>query len=117
MFAKVSDTLLMPALVIATIVLATSAKAESPETATRIVRYADLDLATSQGAAELDRRIQRAAEMVCPAEGRSLADHERTAACRAKAVAESTAQARVAIAAAHGGARYAMNAAGPETVR
>ena len=117
MFAKLSDTLLIPALMIGTIAIAASASAAPAENTTRIVRYADLDLASSQGSAELDRRIQRAAENVCPVEGRSLADHDRTAACRAKAIADSTAQARVAVAAAHDGARYAMNGAGLGTVR
>jgi UrcA family protein len=45
---------------------AMAARADAPSGAPqRTVRFADLDLATSQGATELYRRIERAARFVC----------------------------------------------------
>lgn len=64
--------LLRAALATAATVLLTvgSAWAESPATAQATVRYADLDLASADGAATLYRRIENAARRVCTTGGR-----------------------------------------------
>jgi UrcA family protein len=47
------------------LVLAAASAAASAEPPSRAVRYADLDLATSDGVAALDRRIGHAIEQIC----------------------------------------------------
>jgi len=55
---------IVPAL--AALSLAVSANPASAGAATAEVRFADLDLSTTEGMAVLDRRVDRAIERVCP---------------------------------------------------
>jgi UrcA family protein len=55
-----------------------------------VVRYADLDLTTEQGARTLYRRIVGAAETVCPqADIRDLARSAQSRSCRQQAIARA----------------------------
>jgi UrcA family protein len=61
--------------------------ADAPATASVVVGYADLDVATPNGAAKLYRRISAAAHRVCPdADSGRLADKMATWSCRRQAV-------------------------------
>jgi UrcA family protein len=60
---------------------------------TAIVKFADLDVSTPQGAAALYNRIRAASEGVCsPSDGRDLAARLRWNACVKQAIAEAVAQ-------------------------
>jgi UrcA family protein len=66
--------------------------AAAPATAapSAVVHYADLDLATEQGARALYRRIAIAAETVCPAaDNRDLAAAAESRSCREQAIARA----------------------------
>jgi UrcA family protein len=118
MLTTVSTKLAVAAAFIAAWTAAVDAKAADPATTeSRIVRFTDLDLTTADGAAELDRRIAHAARTVCPVEGRSVADHARADACRAKALGDAKAQASIAVATARSGARLAMNGAAGKAIQ
>jgi UrcA family protein len=88
--------------------LASSVAALSPvhaqETATSIVRTADLDLASHSGRAALEERIVRAARDVCGTasdidlEGKNAVRH-----CRAQVIAEASARRDQILAARSGG--------------
>lgn len=69
------------------------ARAEaSPAVQQVVVRYADLDLGTAQGAGVLYRRIVAAARKVCRDDGsRDLREAARMRACRREAVARAVA--------------------------
>ncbi len=59
------------------------------------VRYADLDLSSAAGQAELERRIQNATRQVCRAEpivGTRIVDHDEVARCRDEVRAQIAAQ-------------------------
>jgi len=65
------------------------------------VSYADLNLATAAGQVELDRRIARAVEAVCPTPDlRVIRDVMAADACRATAQARVAEQRQVALATA-----------------
>lgn len=109
MFSTIVERSFLPALAIAALAASVPVHASKAGTTSITVRYSDLDLATSDGAAALKQRIERAAANVCgPADGRSLVDHERVAACYAKAVADAEPRAEAMIAAAQSGSLYAM---------
>lgn len=71
--------LLAPAITLA-LLGAGAAQARSAE-----VRYADLNLASTAGQAELDRRVESAARQVCPNEQTASRIQDRTAMNRCKA--------------------------------
>jgi UrcA family protein len=63
------------------------AKAAAPASASVVVRYADLDVTTPNGAAKLYRRISSAAHQVCPdADSARLEDKMAAWSCRRQAV-------------------------------
>jgi UrcA family protein len=67
--------------------------ADSTEVRTAIVKYADLDVSTSQGAAALYNRIRTASEGVCsPLEQRDLAASLRWKTCVQQAIAGAVAK-------------------------
>jgi UrcA family protein len=67
--------------------------ADSTEAPSVIVKYADLNVSTPQGAAALYGRIRWAAETVCrPLDGRDLASQSRKAACIDHAIATAVTQ-------------------------
>jgi UrcA family protein len=109
MFSKIAERSFLPALAIAAIVASIPAHAQQVETHSTAVRYSDLDLATSDGAATLRQRVARAAANVCgPVDARSLADTDGVAACRAKAIESALPKADSVIAAAKSSSLYAM---------
>ena len=113
MFSKLSDKIFVPALVLAGLALAGAANAEPAEVTKVVVRYADLDLSTSKGTAELDRRIAHAAHRICDVSGvRSLTERDRAEVCRVKVIGDSAAQESAAVAAAQTGTKYAMASTG-----
>lgn len=67
-------------------------RAAAPQIGERVV-YADLDLTSNTGAAELLRRVRKAAVSACDSQGRgpSLEDQDRFDACRRTAVARALA--------------------------
>lgn len=85
-------------------VMPTVAQAFEPVTVTSIVKTADLDLASSAGQRELDRRIVQAAREVCgevsdfDLEGKNAARQ-----CRADTIAQAAAQREHLLAAAKSG--------------
>lgn len=81
--------------------------AYAAETArTTEVRYADLDLASAQGAQSLKLRVERAAKRVCTVSGdRTLRNATETKACTTVAVAKAMPQVELALAKA--GTQYA----------
>ena len=88
----------------------TPARAQGVETHTVAVRYGDLDLMTESGAAALKERVAFAAKRVCgSADGRTLEDIQRVAACRANAIADASPKLDRVIASARSDHRYAMN--------
>lgn len=100
-------------ILIATVTTAFAAPAfAAPEPAPSIaVRYADLNLASEEGAAALDGRIQRAADRVCgrDADNRDLTTIAAANACRKKAIAGTATQVAEAISAAHRERAFAMS--------
>jgi UrcA family protein len=69
---------------------AVCAAADSTDAPTAIVKYGDLNVSTSQGAASLYWRIRMAAETVCrPLDGGDLASKMRNGACVSKAIADA----------------------------
>lgn len=83
----------------------------TPETQSKIVRFADLDLATPAGERALRGRIWRATALVCgDADLRDLRATSAVNACRTIAMANAAPQVQVAIANARSGkAYYAAN--------
>jgi UrcA family protein len=75
------------------------------------VRYADLNLASEEGTAVLDGRIQRAADRLCGRDFniRDLTTLAAANACRKKAVAGTATQVAEAISAAHRDRAFAMS--------
>jgi UrcA family protein len=73
-----------------------------PAAATSRVHVSDLNLNTTAGRAELDRRLRRAVDAVCPAaaDSRDLRGIQRTRACCTAALATVTKQRHSALAAA-----------------
>jgi UrcA family protein len=64
--------------------------ADAPANASVVVRYADLDVATPNGAAKLYRRIATAAHRVCPdADSRRLEDKMAAWSCRRQAMSRA----------------------------
>ena len=77
------------------------------------VRYHDLNLATTEGTAALDRRIKAAAERVCGAyDVRDLGVLARINACRRSAVTGTATQVAEAVSAAKRGQAYAQASTG-----
>ena len=69
------------------------AAADGTDVPTAIVKYADLNLASSQGATALYGRIRAAAETVCRSfDGRALSSQMRKHACVNKAIADAVTQ-------------------------
>jgi UrcA family protein len=85
---RITVTLLAACAVTALSAAANLAKAaDAPATASVVVRYADLDVATPNGAAKLYRRIASAAHQVCPqADSSRLEDKMAAWSCRRQAV-------------------------------
>jgi UrcA family protein len=76
--------------VLATGAASVSTAAEGSEFLQKTVKYADLNLSTSQGAAALYNRIRAAADEVCsPLNVDKLASKSRVAACVHKAIADA----------------------------
>jgi UrcA family protein len=75
---------------------------QGPAAATARVHVSDLNLHTTAGRAELDRRLRRAVGTVCPAgaDSRDLRRIQQTEACRTAALATVTKQRHSALAAA-----------------
>jgi UrcA family protein len=98
------------------LVLMTAAAVANPgdaadsNTSSTLVRYHDLDLNTDAGVAALRARIAKAAARVCAlADGRTLADKDRFAACRDSAIAGASPQMNAVIASVRSSDhRYAM---------
>jgi UrcA family protein len=75
-----------------------------------VVRYSDLNLASDDGQATLNRRIAQAAKSVCwQADGPTLTEHQDYAACRSTALASAQPTLNAVIASARSDHRYAMN--------
>jgi UrcA family protein len=114
MFAYASRTF---ALTASALVVMTAASVTAPAHATDAgaqsakIHYRDLDLSTDAGAAALRQRIARAAANICgPADGRTLDDQARAAACRNTAIASASPQMNAVIASVRSSDhRYAMN--------
>ena len=112
MFAYATRTF---ALTAAALVVMTAASVASPAHAADAqsakIHYRDLDLSTDGGAAALRQRIARAAANLCgPADGRTLDDQARAAACRNTAIATASPQMNAVIASVRSSDhRYAMN--------
>jgi UrcA family protein len=86
------------ALLFASLTVSSACLAETDGQATRLVAYADLDLATPQGMRTLHQRIERAANDVClDVSGPAPAGHV-DAACKADALVDARGQAAVAMA-------------------
>jgi UrcA family protein len=104
------------ALTASTLVLMTAAGVAGPahaadgSTSSALVRYHDLDLTTDAGEAKLKARIAKTADQVCaPANGRTLEDKDRFAACRDSAIASASPQMNAVIASVRSSDhRYAM---------
>lgn len=81
---------------------AAPAIAHDPVVATARVHVADLNLHTADGRAELDRRLRRAVDTICPAgaDSRDLHRIQQTEACRAATLATVTKQRHSTLAAA-----------------
>jgi UrcA family protein len=87
----------------------TAVAAEAPATST--VSYADLDLSSKAGVAQLQARITHAAQQLCvEAREKPLADQQRERACVADAVSGALAQAHQVIAARSTGIAAASSA-------
>lgn len=86
--------------ILAAALVAAAAPAFARDSAHRIaVAYADLNLTTAEGIAELDRRIDRAVDRVCPeAIGPYLQEIRAAAKCRRLTAAAVAAQRDAAIA-------------------
>ena len=90
--------------------LAATPAIAAPACQSRIVRTADLDLATYAGEQALRTRISRAVSLVCGnVDQRDLIAMASMNACRATAMANAAPQMEVAIANAHSGKAYAVN--------
>ena len=77
----------------------------------RSIRYADLNLASPQGRAQLDRRIASAAEVLCGfAHSSDLGGQSEVARCRAATVAGVTRQRDTILASAKRGGMIQMSA-------
>lgn len=91
-------------------VAASPALAGGAEKVSAEVRYGDLNLASAQGAATLQRRIKLAAEKVCGRpDARDIKASQAAAACRADAMAAARPGVELAIANARNGQSYAAN--------
>jgi UrcA family protein len=84
------------------LIAAAPAIAQDPAAATSRVHISDLNLHSSAGRAELDRRLQRAVAAVCPEapSNRELRQVQAAHACRTAALATVTKQRDSALAAA-----------------
>jgi UrcA family protein len=90
--------------------LAATPALAAPETQSKVVRFADLDLTTQAGEQALRGRIARAAALVCgEADLRDLRATSLIDACRVSAMANAAPQMQVAIANARNGKAYAVN--------
>jgi len=93
--------LLAAAAAAAAAAVAAPAAAAQAEEASVTIDFADLDLATDQGAARLDRRIRKAASDVCgPMASRSVVEVQSIQRCRNGAISGAKGEVRTLIAAA-----------------
>lgn len=77
--------------------------AAGAQTVSRAVSYADLNLASADGSAALQSRLEAAARAVCaPEDYRDLQQLSASAACTKNALAQADGAARTAVAAAQG---------------
>lgn len=91
-------------------ILAAAPAFAAPESHSRIVRFADLDLTTHAGEQALRSRISLAVNSVCgDVDQRDLRAAAAVNACRATAMANAMPQMHVALANARGGKAYAAN--------
>ena len=108
MSPKLTLTYAFPVLAILTV--GATAFAAEPAGNSTVVRYGDLNLSTADGEAALNHRIAKAADKVCwQADGPTLSDRERYAACRSVAIASAQPKLNAVIASARSDHRYAMN--------
>jgi UrcA family protein len=78
------------AAMIGTALIAAPAFAQNVESLTVSIKTADLDLASAQGRARLDRRVRQAAGQICGAdEPRSIAMREAFTRCRAEVLSDA----------------------------
>ncbi|MFS0738713.1 UrcA family protein [Sphingomonas sp. 1P06PA] len=106
---KASIATLAAAATIATVGIAVPAQA-APRQMT--VSFADLDLASSAGAAELDKRIGRAARAVCAVSDPGAAAAAAQSRCRNAALVAAAPQMETALANARSGEAYAATTTG-----
>ncbi len=93
---------IIAAMIAATLVTA-PANAASDNIPTRVVRYADLNLATAAGQATLNRRIVNAARAVCAADNNpDLRARQAANKCYRTAIASANRQAEIAVANSRG---------------
>ncbi|HEX4739130.1 MAG TPA: UrcA family protein [Allosphingosinicella sp.] len=98
-------------LALAAAALATLSTAAFGAEPSRTVRYADLNLASAEGRAQLDRRIASAAEALCGfAHSADLAAQADVAHCRAATVAGVSTQRDLILSAATRGGMIRMSA-------
>ena len=87
----------------AAIIAPTAGQAAEPVTVTSVVQTADLDLASANGQRELDRRIARAARVVCgTASDADLEGKNDVRQCRAETIAAAVSQREQLLAARSG---------------
>ena len=103
MFNRSLSALAAVALTGATLAISTPAFAQSQDSVR--VSYADLDLASADGAQRFERRIRQAAEEVCGSASRDLRQNQAVIACQARAVAGAKADVQVALAGKTGASR------------
>lgn len=108
---KASFATLAAAATLATVGIAGTAQA-APAGRQMMVSFADLDLASSAGAAELDRRIGRAARLVCATSERGAAAATTEYQCRSAALNAAAPQMQTALATARSGNAYAATTDG-----
>jgi len=101
MFNRTLSALAAVALTGATLALSTPAMAQSDDQVS--VRYADLNLASPDGAQSLVRRIRQAAVQVCGTYSNDLRLNETVGECQSRAIAGAKAEAQVALAGKTGG--------------
>jgi UrcA family protein len=107
MFNRTLSALAAVALTGATLAAGTSASAQGIEDSVK-VRYGDLDLSSTSGAARFERRLRNAAKEVCGEETRDLLINEAVHACQARAMANARSDLQVAIATKAGSRTVAL---------
>jgi UrcA family protein len=101
MFNRTLSALAAVALTGATLAASTPATARTEDQAS--VRYADLNLASPDGAQRLGQRIRQAAVQVCGTFSNDLRLNEAVGECQSRAIAGAKAEAQVALAGMTGG--------------